>query len=547
MKHYNIFLFFILILGLSACGGEQAVPDATEKPVATQSPDLEPVSTATTVPATEKEASKEETPILSEVEVTASSTDPSPPAISGIPWHDRTIYQAGLIESEQAILAELPGATVYHLDIELAKNMTQVSGNEHLQYTNQEDTALDRVYFHLFPNLLGGSIELSNVLVNGTAVQPKLEGELNSLLNIPLTTQLQPGETVEIEMDFVTGIPQESGRNYGIFAFVDNVLALAHFYPQVTVYDDETWNIATPAESGDVTYADMSFYRVTVTAPIDQVMAASGVEILLVENEDLQTITFAAGPMRDFFLAASAEYEVFSTTVGEIQVNSYAFAELMDGARVAADVTANALAINGERFGAYPYTEFDIVGTPTLALGVEYPGIVANTLRIYDLEAESFNTPNQVMLESTTAHEVGHQWFYNLVGNDQLDEPWIDESLTQYATYLYFLDRYGRGAAESFYGSLEGRWGRINNADIPIAMPVGAYEGAEYSGIIYGRGPIFVRTLAQEIGIETMDAFLKDYSTQFRWGISNTEAFQSLAEQHCSCNLDNIFAEWIYP
>ena len=78
-------------------------------------------------------------------------------------------------------------------------------------------------------------------------------------------------------------------------------------------------------------------------------------------------------------------------------------------------------------------------------------------------------------------------------------------------------------------------------------MPVGAYEGAEYSGIIYGRGPIFIRTLAQEIGIETMEAFLKDYSSQFRWGISSTEAFEILAEQHCSCNLDDLFAEWVYP
>ena len=435
MKHFGKLFVFILILGLTACGGEPPTPKATEPP-AIQPPALQ-TAEPTAVPTTQGEESEEETAV-SPPPTTAPLSE-----TSGIPWHDRIIYQAGLIASEKAILSELPDATVYHLNFEIAKNMTEVSGKETLQYTNQEDVALDQVYFHLFPNLLGGKIEVSNVMVGGTAVTPQIEGESNSILNIPLTTELLPGQAVEIEMDFVTAIPQESGRNYGIFAFVDNVLALAHFYPQISVYDDETWNIATPAESGDVTYSDISFYRVTVKAPSEQVMAASGVEILREENGNTQTVTYAAGPMRDFFLAASAEYEVFSTTVGEIKVNSYAPAELMDGAEFAADVAANALRIYSERFGQYPYSEFDIVGTPTLALGVEYPGIVANTLRIYELDRRNFGAPNQVFLESTTAHEVGHQWFYSLVGNDQLDEPWIDESLTQYATYLYFLDRYG--------------------------------------------------------------------------------------------------------
>ncbi|MCK7481703.1 MAG: hypothetical protein M0C28_34445 [Candidatus Moduliflexus flocculans] len=60
--------------------------------------------------------------------------------------------------------------------------------------------------------------------------------------------------------------------------------------------------------------------------------------------------------------------------------------------------------------------------------------MTAITTRIYDFGGEYRGSPVSVYMESTVAHEVGHQWFYHLVGNDQLDDPWLDESLTQFVT-----------------------------------------------------------------------------------------------------------------
>jgi hypothetical protein len=54
-------------------------------------------------------------------------------------------------------------------------------------------------------------------------------------------------------------------------------------------------------------------------------------------------VTFAAGPARDFYIAASDKYTVVSETVGETKVNSYAFAERADGAKLALRQTVNAL------------------------------------------------------------------------------------------------------------------------------------------------------------------------------------------------------------
>ncbi len=185
------------------------------------------------------------------------------------------------------------------------------------------------------------------------------------------------------------------------------------------------------------------------------------------------------------------------------------------------------------------------MATPNLALGIEYPGIVVLNSRLYEPNGFGGEPATAELREATVAHEVGHQWFYSLVGNDQLDEPWLDESLTQYITYLYYVDQYGEDGANGFYGSLEGRWDRISSQTIPIGLPVKDYTPVEYSAIIYGRGPLFLDTLAQQIGQATLDASLSDYFQQFRFGIATGTDFKAVVEARCGCDLTPLWEEWI--
>ncbi len=265
---------------------------------------------------------------------------------------------------------------------------------------------------------------------------------------------------------------------------------------------------------------------------------ASGSEIGRVEQDGRQQITIAAGPVRDFYFAASDRYEMVSDTVGETTVNAYATSDLTDENDLALRYATDALKIFNERYGTYPYTELDVVGTPTLAGGVEYPGLVVVALSIYNPELQFF--------ESATAHEVGHQWFYNMVGNDQLDEPWLDEALTQWATMMYYNDVYGQAGYDGSRQGMDSRWARVDYEDIPIGMPVAAYEDNEYGAIVYGRGPLFFEALRDKMGAETFDAFLRDYAQTFKWEIATPEGLKALAEQHCGCDLTPLFEEWVY-
>ncbi len=464
---------------------------------------------------------------------------------SSIAKDDLSIFREGLIESQQALLEDLTGASFYKIQFRIRDNIAITDGLEEVHYTNREDLPLDEIHFRLLPNVLNGEMKIASVRVNDQPFEPIYELQ-NSLMRVPLYQPLQPGESVDLSIEFTVTAPTTIESNYGILAFYEGVLTLAHSYPMIAVYDDEGWNAEIPPDQGDPTYADASFFVVTVDAPAELVLVGAGREIDREDDGSRQVVTYAAGPARDFYLVASTDYEVVSQTIGDVTFNSYAPAGLSNGAQRAIDVAAEAFDFFGGKYAPYPYTEFDIVSTPTYALGIEYPGVIAITDRIYEGDGSTYDTSNAILMETTVAHEAGHQWFYNLVGNDQLDEPWLDESLTQFATWQYYADQHGRDGDVGFEESLYGRWSRYYE-NIPIGKPVADYEGNIYSAIIYGRGAFFFDALRDRMGEENFDAFMKDYVITNSWGIGTGENMKELAEKHCNCNLTPLYNEWVTP
>ena len=550
MKKLVIVHVLALLILFAGC---QNTPDGQPSPEEAQlstSPPNQPPATMTVTPDIQPTPTEEvpsideptpETPPTTSIEKTAEPL-PSPTLFPGS-WDERDIFLSGLISEEAGILQQLPGATVYHLNLDIS-DPRLATGKMEARYINQENESLNELYLHMFPAKLGGDMQVNNLLLNGQPAQFEIS---DGFLQIDLDEPLAPGHGIVLSMTFETTVPDAETTKYGVLAFKENILALAHFYPMFAVYDEQGWHTEPTADHGDETFADMSFYLVQVAASENQVLVASGVEVAKELDAGQQRVTYAAGPARDFYLVASDDFEAVQEQVGQVLISSYAPSNLREGAQLALDVTAESLKSFSDRFGPYPYRELDVVSTPTDALGIEYPGIFANALRIYDLEAASASgVPNFALVESVSAHETAHQWFYNLVGNDQLNEPWLDESTTQYATWLYYIDRYGEQNAQGFYDSLEGRWQRTDFAEIPIGLPASAYTGAEYSAIVYGRGPIFLNELAEIMGQDTFDAFLRDYTDKYRWKIAYGEDFVELAEQYCDCDLSGLFAERVF-
>ena len=476
---------------------------------------------------------------------TAPPQDEQTQALFDMPWSDRSVFGAGLIKSQQSVLSSLPGASVYHLALEIAPDLSTVDGAQEVLYTNTESEPLDRVALHLLPNLLGGEMTLSAVRVDDAEVEPAY-GEGTGSVTIPLTRALAPGKSVVLAFDFRVRVPLDLGLNYGVLANASGVLAYAHGYPMVAVFDSKGWNLEVPPPYGDVTYADASFYLVRVRAPAELVLCGSGVEVARQKSGDQQEVLLAAGPARDFYLAASRDYRVTTKALGPITLRSCSPDGTEERADRTLEIAAHALEIFGERYGDYPYTELTVVTTPTYALGIEYPGAFALTDRLYTATQDFGDLPEEALLEWVTAHEAAHEWFYNLVGNDQIEDPWLDEALAQFATLQYSRDRYGEDGAAGMRASFYGRWDRVDRKPIPIGMPVGAYDENSYSAIVYGRGPLFFVALEKELGEAKFDEFLRAYATAYSWEEATPQDLQRMAEAQCGCDLSPLFAEWVY-
>ena len=117
-------------------------------------------------------------------------------------------------------------------------------------------------------------------------------------------------------------------------------------------------------------------------------------------------------------------------------------------------------------FGPYPYTELDVVQTPTTAGGIEYPGVFVVGYDAWDQISDRFLF--------VVVHETAHQWWYSLVGNDQTLDPWMDEALAQFAVALFIGALEGDGsygaAMNAFCSTLRfaGRGPRLS-VGLPVA------------------------------------------------------------------------------
>lgn len=458
--------------------------------------------------------------------------------------YDLDVFREGLIDAEQIAVGNMfSRLPLYEADLILSPELTGFGGAYSVRYTNTEEVPLEEVIFRLFPNISDGSTDIANLTVDEEAVEPSFSLQ-GSAMSVPLGDGLAPGESVLIAMDLDVIVPVEEGGKYGTFLLDEGILSLAHALPLLAVYDDEGWNLEIPPPNGDSVYSDAAFFLVRVALDEGTTLATSGQQVSVESlGEGDVARLYAAGPARDFYMAASGRLEMIVATSGETTVRSYAPPEFRQRNQMILDFAVSSLNVLGELYGTYPYGELDMISTATLALGVEYPGAIVMALGHYD-PAEEFDDPTVI---STVVHEVAHQWFYGTVGNDQLDEPWLDESLAQYATWRYWEEAQGDQAGSGFEAHLDSRWARVEFADIPIGLPVAAYQGDEYGAIVYGRGPLFLGELAGVIGKERFDQFLSDYATRYKYGISTTAEFQAAAEEACGCDLTVEFDAAVHP
>jgi aminopeptidase N len=284
---------------------------------------------------------------------------------------------------------------------------------------------------------------------------------------------------------------------------------------------------------------------VRLCAPGDLVLAYTGVSVGRQDEEANTCTQIESGPVRDFVIAASRDFVVARDTVDGVTVNSYYLPGHESGGSKALEISRDSLKTYDEKFGPYPFTELDVIDAPMRnALGVEYPGIILIAQSLYD-------DPSRADFDIATAHEVAHQWWYSVIGNDVFEEPWLDEGLTSFSSSLYYEYNLPLDYVQGLWGYWEQRYDQLKsqNHDQPVTESLAYFEedpSRAYGSVVYTKAALFFHALREEIGDDAFFSALQQYYTAHKYGIARGSDLLDAFEAASGRQLDDFYQEWLF-
>lgn len=456
------------------------------------------------------------------------------------------------------------GLNRYEIQAEFNPDAKTLKCSQRVEYINRTANHFTHLYFHLYPNsyryenkpvfekndmelaypkgFSPGMLEMDNILIDGEPADFVIGGYSENILMLILRGSLAPGEKAVIEMDYRVVLPYCMGR----FGYGDNMYKAVNWYPIACVYDENGWNLDPYHIIGDPFYSDTANYRVWIQAPAGYEIAATGDMAGRREEEDYVIWEFDAPAVRDFAFLAGNRYQAASQKIGKTTVTSYYFTE--NAGLKALDYAAQALAYFNEAFGEYPYPRFNLVESDFYIGGMEYPCLIMLDHNLYERSESDW-------LEMVTVHETAHQWWYGLVGNNQITDAWLDEGLTEYSTVLYYGHRYGQEKEEEVYKNLigEGKYKNLqyifssDDIDETIHRPVHEFPNwSVYDLLVYGKGAMLFHSLREEIGDELFFKSLQLYFRENCFKNAGKEDIIKAFNQITGKDWQQHFDRWLY-
>ncbi|MBT2447413.1 M1 family peptidase [Streptomyces sp. ISL-43] len=409
-----------------------------------------------------------------------------------------------------------PASPAYNVSLSSNASGTVWTGHESATFTNASATALGEVYLRLWDNYHGTCSAMPIVVSNVTGGTAGALSVGCTALQITLPTPLTQGQSATIGFDLGITVPSGADRfgHDGAFSFIGNAL------PVLAVRDGAGWHLDPYTNNGESFYSLASDFSVALDHPSGLLVPATGGSVDTPGTSGRTVTTATASKVRDFAWAAGPFSKISGTSAAGTPVNVYSVSGITSADAQSMLTTAkSAVDAHSARFGAYPYGELDAVIDNNFWFGgMEYPGFVLD-------------------LVSTTAltHEIAHQWFYGIVGDDQYNNPWLDEAFTDYATDLA-QNKTGTGcwSSVSWASSAE----KISNS-----MAYWDTHSSRYSTVIYGYGKCALHDLRRVLGDSAMAKLLKDYATSHWYGVSTTAEFKTAAQAATTTDLTSFWTQ----
>ena len=430
-----------------------------------------------------------------------------------------------------------------------------VSASMELSYVNLADTTLDEVCMHLYPNAFRrdarfravskenefkvypegisyGHIDIKGVKLNGKDAKYEICGDDENILAVELDDELFPDERVKISVDFTLKIPTAKHR----FGAIDGVVNLGNWYPIACVYDGG-FVVEPYYEIGDPFYSDCADYEVEITVKKGLIAVGSS-QAKKVENQNDDKYIFSGKNLRDFALCVG-EFESKTTQYNGVKIGYYYPKNRGDERDESALGTiVDAVKTYEKLFGKYPYPSYSVARVNFYHGGMEYP---AFAMVSSDL--------NQSLFTEALAHETAHQWWYGVVGNDQVKHAYLDEGLAEYSTTLFYENNPSYGvsvqkrladATSSFVLFFE----QDGNSQVIDRTLADFNSETEYAFCSYLKAQLMLMDLRKIVGDDKFFQSLKTYYAQNKFKIVTPDTIIGAFESVCRKSLKGYFDAW---
>lgn len=388
----------------------------------------------------------------------------------------------------------------YDIRVEINYEGGYLEAVEKLSYLNETGATLSSLVFQVPPAYFR-AFTLSSSSVNDQPVQAARNGTVLELL---LKRPLKPGEQAIAVLRFRLDLPPADGR----FGFSDGIMALGDWYPMLSAYRSG-WLSYQYMDLGDPFVSDVADYDVYVATSRPLVIAATGETV----SQSSTRWHFKATRVRDFALALSPRYLTQSRVVEGVKITVFHQPETARGAAAALERAGEALRFYNARIAPYPYSNLNLAQTGYKEKrhpAQEHSGLVF--LRGDVMEE------NGPWLDILVPHEIAHQWFYGLVGNDQVSDPWLDEGLVTFLSLDFIRERH-----PELYQPLWETWGDFRDNGF-LNRPILAHpKKEEYFDHAYRQGATFLSELKDLMGPAAFYEGLRAYFEENRYRLARPQ------------------------
>jgi len=422
---------------------------------------------------------------------------------------------------------DMGASAAYKLDLQLdEQNRFQISAN--IDVLNESEETFENLGFYMIPNAINPEDipELDQAAAEITIGSVKRENEElpysleNNELLVELKSGLEPGASEKITIDYILKLPENGMR---LSQDGDNYF-LAQWYPMLAQYDGG-WDIQDFAMTGESYHTGFGDFEVSYTLPKEYLVASSATEGKV---QPASAGAVKGEQIKDFYLAFlnTEQWLHESVEVNDTVLRLFMPMD-MEFLDKNIEMANAAYAYFEKHIGDNPYPELDIIANDGY---MEYPNVIE--------VASTWEALDEVLV-----HEIAHQWFYFIVGNDPYEDAWLDESITEFTASVFLSDyyqdeNYGFNSAEMSANAYR--------TETYANLPMNEYSEYEYVSTVYGKAPLLLRDFFNERGgqVEAME-FLSAYYKEFQFEYVNTPVFKEFFTDYYGEEHSEFLDSWL--